>query len=120
MAAAFVILFAACSKNTPKGVVKTYYSEVQNQQYDKAVLCFANLNGDGDEEVSMQDFAGKLESSMKSVDGLKSYEVLGDSICNDSLAYVQVKCVFGNGEEEDSKVKVVKQDNEWKIDPLSK
>ena len=118
LAAASVTLFAACSKNTPKGVVNTYYTEVQNQQYENAVQCFAHL--EGGEDVSMEDFAGKLESSMKSVGGLKSYEILGDSVCNDTLAFVQAKCVFGNGEEEESSVKVVKQDNEWKIDPMSK
>lgn len=115
--AAAMFMLAGCSKNTPKGVVNTYYSEMQKKNYDKSAECFMKIDG---ETQSAKAFAGKLKESVEESEGLKSYEILSDSICNDTLAFVRTKYVFGNGEEGESNVEVVLQDGEWKINPMSK
>ena len=111
-----LLCMVSCSKNSPKGVVKTYYSALQDKQYEEATRCFAGLEGEDD----MQAIAGKLKEGMEKNEGLKSYEVLGDSLCNDTLAFVNARYVYGNGEEGVSNIGVVKQNGEWKIDPMSK
>lgn len=119
LAVACLLCMVSCSKNSPKNVVKTYYSAVQNRQYEEATKCFSGLDGEDDSE-SMQAIAGKLKEGVEKADGLKSYEILSDSLCNDSVAFVRVKYVYGNGEEGESNIEVVKQQGEWKIDPMSK
>lgn len=106
----------SCSKNTPKGVVKTYYSALQDKKYEEATRCFAGLEGEGD----MQAVAGKLKEGVEESGGLKSFEVLKDSLCSDTMAVVTAKYVYGNGEEGTNSIDVVKQNGEWKIDPMSK
>ena len=57
---------------------------------------------------------------LEEAEGLKTYKILGDSICNDSTAYVFTQYSMGNGENSESRFKVVKEGEEWKIDPMSK
>lgn len=111
-----LLCMVSCSQNSPKGVVKTYYSALQDQEYEEATQCFAGLESEDD----MQAIAGKLKEGMEKNKGLKSFEVTGDSLCNDTLAFVTVKFIYGNGEEDAGNIGVVKQDGEWKIDPMSK
>ena len=56
-----LLCMVSCSKNSPKGVVKTYYSALQDKQYEEATRCFAGLEGEDD----MQAIAGKLKELMK-------------------------------------------------------
>lgn len=116
MFCACLCCMVSCSKNSPKGVVKTYYSALQNQKYEEATQCFAGMESEED----MQAIAGKLKEGMEKNEGLKSFEVVSDSLCNDTVAFVATKFVYGNGEEGESNVGVVKQNGEWKIDPMSK
>lgn len=111
-----LLCMVSCSQNSPKGVVKTYYSALQDQEYEEATQCFAGLESEDD----MQAIAGKLKEGMEKNKGLKSFEVTGDSLCNDTLAFVTVKFIYGNGEEGAGNIGVVKQNGEWKIDPMSK
>ncbi len=102
-------------------MVKTYYSALQEKNYEKSAQCFMSSDElSEDPSVQVQSFAQKTKESMEKREGLKSYEIVRDSVCSDSLAFVLVKCVFGNGEELQSDIEVVKQEGEWKINPMSK
>ena len=59
----------------------------------------------------------KGEKTMKEKQGLKSYEVLSEEISEDgNKATVEMKIVYGNGEEKTEKVKLAKNDKgEWRI-----
>ena len=121
MMVAALFLLPGCSKNTPKGVVKTYYNALMDKDYEKSAQCFCTVSELGeDEDAQMQGFAGKLKESVEQYEGVKSYEIVRDSVCSDSVAMVYAKFVWGNGEEGQSDIRVVKQKGEWKIDPMSK
>lgn len=117
-----VVCLVGCSKNTPKGVVEDYYNYLQNKEYDKAAQCFASDNSqdESQKEEIVSQFSSKLKESLEEQNGLKSYKILSDSICNDSTAYVMTQYTLGNGETDDTKIKVVKEGEDWKIDPMSK
>ena len=117
--AAAMSSLAGCSRNTPRGVVENYMSCIQKGEYDKSVQYYAPLEGE-DAEQFRNAFSKKMKDSMDESGGLKSYEVLKDSVCNDSLAIVWTRHEFGNGEVQESKLELVKRDGEWKIDPMSK
>lgn len=120
MAAA--IYLSGCSKNTPRGVVENYYSALQSQKYDEAAQCFSSYENSGNDDAQelVSAFSGKLKESLEEKEGLKSYKITGDSICNDSVAYVFSQYELGNGEAADTKIRVVKEGEDWKIDPMSK
>ena len=120
--AAAIVCLMGCSSNTPSGVVEKYFNFLQTEQYDKAAQCFASINGENDsqKEEIVSSFSGKLKESLEEAEGLKTYKILGDSICNDSTAYVFTQYSMGNGENSESRFKVVKEGEEWKIDPMSK
>ncbi len=116
-----LFLLVSCSKNTPKGVVKTYYNALIDKDYEKSAQCFCTVSElGGDEEAQMKGIAGKLKESVETYDGIKSYEILRDSVCSDSVVMVYANFVWGNGEKSQSDIRVVKQNGEWKIDPMSK
>lgn len=62
----------------------------------------------------MKEKGGK---SMKEKEGIKSYEILSEEIAEDgNSAVVKVKIVYGNGTEDEQKIKLVKdKDGEWKL-----
>ncbi len=111
-----VLCFAGCSKNTPKGVVKTYYKELQSKNYEGAAQYFA----ESENQETSTAFAGKLKESIEDHGGLKSYQVLGDSICDDSTVVVFTTFSFSDGESGTSDMRVLKKGGDWKIDAMCK
>ena len=46
VAAAFLCLFAACTpQSTPRQVVKTYWTDIQNEKYSEAVALYYDIDG---------------------------------------------------------------------------
>ncbi|MBO4402085.1 MAG: DUF4878 domain-containing protein [Bacteroidales bacterium] len=119
--AAALFCLAGCSKNTPKGVVDKYYSDLQHKNYEAAVQNFVIMkDSETSQEEMLASFADKLGKSLEEEGGLKSYKILRDSICNDSVAVVFTQFTKGNGESADADIRVVLEGETWKIDPLSK
>ena len=110
---------AGCSRNTPRGVVENYMSCIQKGEYDKSVQYYSTMEGK-DADQFRNGFSKKMNESVEDAGGLKSYEILKDSVCNDSLAIVWVKHEFGNGDVQEDVLELVRRDGEWKIDPMSK
>lgn len=108
--------FAGCSKNNPKEVVKSYYTALQDKDYSEAVSYFANVK-DVDDVKALEE---KLATSLEESGGIKSFNVLGDSITSDTTAFVYTTYTLGNGVSDSTKITAKLEDGNWKIDPLSK
>ena len=118
-----VIGMASCSSkmSSPTKTVETYLKCLKAENFSDAVKCFQT-----DADASAEDLkalSAKLEAAIKKQGGVKSYELLkdGETIAEDGLsATVKAKMVMGNGEEEESNFKLIKENDEWKIDLKSK
>jgi hypothetical protein len=118
--AAAVSLLAGCSKNTPKDVVKTYFSALQSKDYDKVADCVYLSETEGDPAAQKKDLSGWIKMCLEPLGGLKSYEITRDSVCNDSLALVFASYEYGNGDKDASQIELVMQDGKWKINLMNK
>ena len=118
MAAALCCL-AGCSKNTPKGVVKTCFSMLQSEDYDKVSEFVCLSDSEEDPAQQRKDIADLLRFYYGYNGGLKSYGIVRDSICSDSSAIVFMEIEFGNGEKDKREIELAIQDGKWKINLLS-
>lgn len=119
-----VMVLTGCSDNSPKGVAAKALDCIIDKDFDGyADLLY--LKGDEKEDVDAQKKAissmleSKYDKSIGKNGGLKSYEILGEEIEEDGKkALVNVKLVYGNGEEKDGEaIKLCKDDSgNWKVD----
>ncbi len=119
-----VMLLAGCSDNSPKGVA----AKALDCIIDKDFAGYADLlylKADGKEDIDTQKKAissmleDKYDKSLGTKGGLKSYEILGEEVDEDGKkAVVNVKLVYGNGEEKDGETIELRKDDSgnWKID----
>lgn len=122
--AAVVLTFAmtSCKKNgaaTPSDAVKAYYEYMQKGDFKSALQkCSYDYNKEmtaEEKETSdamLEMTAGKIEESMKEKGGMASFEILSENTEGDN-AEVEVKTVYGNGEEETETVYAVKSGDVW-------
>ena len=118
--ASFVLLTTSCgtsSSSSPADISKSILKNTEKGNSD-AVIAVFSTNG---KELSEEDEA-KLtamilmgQEEIKKKDGLKSVEVIEEKIneAGDG-AKVDLKIVYGNGEEDTSTYKFVMEDGKWK------
>ncbi len=119
-----VMLLAGCSDNSPKGVAAKALDCIIDKDFDGyADLLY--LKADGKEDIDTQKKAissmleDKYDKSLGTKGGLKSYEILGEEVDEDGKkAVVNVKLVYGNGEEKDGETIELRKDDSgnWKVD----
>jgi len=121
-------IMTSCSNgNTPSAVVKKNIECIQNKDADGIVeLTYFEDYAKTPEQLA--DAKGQLLSiiqnsgfkSMDDIGGIKSFEILSEEIPDNpkpgTVAYVNIKTEYGNGEQKEDKVKVV-MDKEgiWKV-----
>ena len=93
---------------------------MQNADYEGYVELMELKETEGKEAEKEQFVALLREKGTKTMEkkqGLKSYEVLSEESSEDGKsATVKMKMVYGDGSEDTSKVKLVKNDKgEWKM-----
>jgi uncharacterized alkaline shock family protein YloU len=122
--AAIALLAASCGggSNSPSGITKSIYSQFQKGNYEKGVEVFvAHL--DSDEEGTAEEkqqfikgFTEKAKASMDEQGGIKSFEIVKETISEDGVkATVETKVTYGDGSTKDESLGFVKKDGAWKI-----
>lgn len=127
VAVAALVLWSCGASNTPRGVAEKAVECLQNEDYD-GYLDLVFLKGEDDkdyDEAKMKEGKEQLaallkEKGKKTMDkkgGIKSYEVVSEEISEDgNSAKVTMKTVYGDGSEDTSKMKLVKNSKgDWKI-----
>ena len=118
----FVALFAfACGgSSTPGDVAVELYNLVDAGNYEKAADLIA-YEGETSEAIAEQKamitslFKEKAGPQLEANGGVKSVEVLGETLSEDGKqADVELKIVYGNDTEETEKVSLVLTDDGWK------
>lgn len=113
-------LWSCGPANTPSAVAEEACKCVQNADYEGYVELM-DLKETKNQESEKEQFVAMLREkgtkTMEKKQGIKSYKVESEEISEDGKsAIVKMKVVYGDGSEDTSKIKLVKNDKgEWKI-----
>lgn len=114
------LCFAACTNsNTPEGVTKAYLSAIQKGNYEKALNLYYSKNERSDEERQeiLQMFEDKMKKSIEDKLGIASYEVGTAEVSEDgNKAVVPYTLTYGDGSNNESVMKVLKEDGKWYLE----
>lgn len=122
LATVVVLFIVNCggTPNTPAGIEKAMYSQLKKGNYEKAIeILFDNLEDKAEtkdlaKEQMIKGFAEKAKQSFDEKGGIKSFEIVKETISEDGEhATVESKMVYGKGEEETQKSNYVKKDGKW-------
>ncbi len=122
--AAIALVMAACGgDNSPKGVAEQAVKCIQDKDYEGYVDLMRITEKEGQDVAETKQgiadlLRSKAESTLDKKGGIKSYEVLSETVADDgNSAVVQIKVTYGNGEEKTDDMKMVKSDGgKWLID----
>lgn len=122
--AAIALVMAACGgDNSPKGVAEQAVKCIQDKDYEGYVDLMLITEKEGQDVAETKQgiadlLRSKAESTLDKKGGIKSYEVLSETVADDgNSAVVQIKVTYGNGEEKTDDMKMVKSDGgKWLID----
>ena len=113
-------LWSCGPANTPSAVAEEACKCVQNADYEGYVELM-DLKETKNQESEKEQFVAMLREkgtkTMEKKQGIKSYKVESEEISEDGKsATVNMKVVYGDGSEDTSKIKLVKNDmGEWKV-----
>lgn len=106
------------SGSSPADVTKDILKKIEKADYDGAIKLIAMEGKELDEE-SKAKLTGLLamgNSEVAKKEGISSLEVVSEEIDDDNgTAKVELKIVYGNGEEDNENYKLIKEDGSWKL-----
>ena len=110
-------LFAACSpQSTPKQVVKTYWTAIQNEQYSEAVNLYYDIDGLFSED-SKELLSVLTRIQMAQYGKITSVKILSVDKTGKDKAMVTVQLTTENqSEPQVETMDVVKSNGKWYID----
>lgn len=114
---AFLCLFAACTpQSTPKQVVKTYWTAIQNEQYSEAVNLYYDIDGLFSED-SKELLATLMKVEMEAYGKITNVKVLSVDKTEKDKAMVTVELTTENRPDPFVEtMDVVKANGKWYID----
>ena len=114
-------LWSCGPANTPSAVAEEACKCMQKADYEGYADLMDLKKSDDGKGVEKEQLAALLREkgtkTMEKKQGIKSYEVLSEEISEDGKsANVKMKIVYGNGDEDTQKMKLVKNDDgDWKL-----
>ena len=122
-AVAIVMILASCSGNSPSAVAEKYMNYMNDGEYDKVVELIYTKPETPEDKVKeeMEDFVEFLKEMRKDIkeeEKIKSLKIISEEINEDGTkAVVKYSSVLNNGKEENSEIKLIKNEKgKWKID----
>ncbi len=112
------IIFAACSNNSPAGVVEEYVSCLQNGKYAEAVELFHFKKAlDDDQKQYLASIIERAAEQYKEKGGIASIKVNDVKVTESGdAATVSYTTTYGDGSTKDDSDKVVKVDGKWLLE----
>ncbi len=99
----------------PVRVVKAFYRHVEKLEIQKALelvsMRLRNQLGDGKLRAALE----KQGRELREKGGVDKIEIVREETTGD-VAFVYGVVVYGNGEREDDKTKLVRENGEWRLD----
>lgn len=122
-AVAIVMILASCSGNSPLAVAEKYMNYMNDGEYNKVVELIYTKPETPEDKVKeeMEDFVEFLKEMRKDIkeeEKIKSLKIISEEINEDGTkAVVKYSSVLNNGKEENSEIKLIKDEKgKWKID----
>ena len=110
-----MVLISGCSRSSPTSTAKSFYNALNAGSYEKAMLLVSknavNLFGIDKLQMAFKSYA----DDFKNKGGIQSMEFGKETILGDK-AVVEYHMKLGDGTNLDGSLKLVKEDNQWKID----
>ncbi len=127
LVATLAVLMSCGGGSSPKSVVEKSFKCIQKKDYEGYVKCLYIRVKEGEDMETQQKaiasmVGAKLDQTLAKKGGVKSYEVLSEEVTpgeegKPATAAVNIKVEYGNGDVEEDKVKLKKDESgEWKID----
>lgn len=111
-----VIFFSlsACSPNTPQGIVKTYLTNLKNEDYEKALMSFNFYDSiQADEKAIISE---TLKNIISSKNGISKFRIKDMKKNEDKTTGTLTAVIYyGNNTNEELSFEVVKIEGKWKI-----
>ena len=102
----------------PSDTVKSFVEKVEKADYE-AAFDYLYLGGQEMDEDSKTKLSGLLamgKAEMDKKEGIKSMEVISEEIAEDGeTAKVEMKFIYGNGDENTEKYRLQKDGDDWKL-----
>jgi hypothetical protein len=122
-AASLFVLAGCSSNNSPSAIESEMLTQMKNGNYEKAVELYFKYTNNAKEDTSAEEmaeytkaFAQKAKESAEKQGGLKSFEIVSETISEDGTeAEVVSKLVYGDGSDKEETSKYVKVNEQWKI-----
>lgn len=106
------LLVAACGNDSPSGVVRSFYKNIEKGEITKAMDALperALIMGESKVRMGLEIQTER----MSQMGGIKEIEAKDD--CRGEVCHVETKITFGNGHVESDDIKMVKEKGKWKI-----
>jgi hypothetical protein len=125
----FVMTSCGSKQDTPSGIVKAIYGQLQKGNYENAIeIMFENASNKNEKtdakqiKESVKAFAAKAKESMDEKGGVSSFEIVNETIAEDGKsAQVTVKTTYGDGSTDEETNKFVKnEDGKWEMNIFNK
>lgn len=113
--ASFSLILSSCFKPSPAKTVEKFMRSLEKGEVNEAMEM---LSSSATQFVGEDKTRLALYETVKSIQqkgGIKSYKLIDETVKGD-FATVKFITMYKNGSEEKNILKLIKKDNEWKID----
>lgn len=116
---AFFAFMASCGggAKSPAAVSKSFVEKIEKGDVSAAIKMLDGVDKATEEEIQkMEAFLGEGSKEIATKGGIKKIDVLSETISEDGMeAEVDLKVIYGDGEEDESTTKLKNIDGNWKI-----
>ncbi len=116
-----VLLFSACSSNSPSEAAKKYATYLKNGDFEKWVdgVAFGEDATDANVKASKAMLLAMMEAGKEKLNekgGIKNIETVSETISEDGkTAKVTLKMTYGDGTSEESSMDMIQEKGTWKM-----
>lgn len=113
---AVLIALSACLASGPGGAVKSFYKAIENGKIEDAL---GLVSSQVTSSLGLDKTRAALTKASRDIHekgGVAKFEIVKEDVVGE-VAEVEIHIRYGNGTEETEKVKLVKEEGRWKIQP---
>lgn len=104
---------------SPGGTVRSFFVDLEKGEINEATDALSNSSVDGYMGSKIKMALSEVPASFDERGGIKNIEILDENV-NGDLATVSYRINFKDDTSEEGVMDLVKEDDGWKIDPMSK
>ena len=111
-----VIVYVNMPKEKPEDVVNEYFSKINDKKYEEL---YSYISTDSKSNISEEDFISRNKNIYEGIDAVKIEVSLGESSKEDGkivIPYTEKMGTSAGNVEFENKIKLVKEDKEYKIE----